>query len=107
MDRSPIEVAQAGPDRLSALAPVFGRAFVSEPMMLWPMGEHGDLVERFTRCFEYSLESLLESGMVWEAGAARRRSGTGSTRTLLASPCGSSTRSPSSPQPRVAASGRR
>src|SRR4051794_16012299 len=71
MDRSPIEVAQAGPDRLSALAPLFGRAFVNEPMMLWPMGEHGDLVERFTRCFAYSLESMLESGMVWEAGAAR------------------------------------
>jgi GNAT superfamily N-acetyltransferase len=40
-------------------------------MMRWPMGEQGDLVERFTRCFAYALEGLLGLGMVWEAGAAQ------------------------------------
>jgi Sigma-70, region 4 len=30
------------PDRLVALATVFGRAFVNEPMMRWPIGEEGD-----------------------------------------------------------------
>jgi GNAT superfamily N-acetyltransferase len=63
----PIKVARASPDRLSALAPVFGRAFVNEPMMRWPMGERGDVVERFTRCFGYVLEALLGLGFVWEA----------------------------------------
>ena len=65
-----IEVARAGPDRLAALAPVFGKAFVDEPMMRWPMGEQGDVVERFTRGFGYCLEDALRLGIVWEAGTA-------------------------------------
>jgi ribosomal protein S18 acetylase RimI-like enzyme len=69
-DRSRIEVIPAGPERLDALAPVFGRAFVEEPMMRWPMGESGDLAARFTRCFSYFLESALGLGLVWEAAAA-------------------------------------
>jgi hypothetical protein len=39
--------------RLTALATIFGRAFVEEPMVRWPLGSTGDLVERFTRCFVY------------------------------------------------------
>lgn len=38
--------------------------------MRWPLGEHGDIEERFTRCFEYFLEDLIQLGMVWEAGKA-------------------------------------
>lgn len=70
MADSRIEICTAGPDRLSVLAPLFGRAFVNEPMMRWPLGEHGDLVERFTRCFAYCLEEVLELGTVFEAGDA-------------------------------------
>jgi GNAT superfamily N-acetyltransferase len=65
-----IEVARAGPDRLVALAPMFGRAFVHEPMMLWPMGDHDDVAERFTRAFAYFLEGVLGLGIVWEVGDA-------------------------------------
>jgi GNAT superfamily N-acetyltransferase len=65
-----IEVTRATPDRLPALAPVFGRAFVDEPMMRWPMGEHGDLVARFTSCFAYFLEEVMGLGLVSEAGNA-------------------------------------
>ena len=54
----------------AALAAVFGRAFVHEPMMRWPLGSHGDLAERFTRCFAYFLEAALPLGLVWEAGRA-------------------------------------
>ncbi len=62
-----IEVAQAGPDRLSALASVFGRAFVNEPMMRWPMGDQGDVAERFTRAFAHFLEAALGLGIVcWD-----------------------------------------
>ena len=53
---------------VSALAPVFGRALVHEPMMCWPMGSGGDLAARFTRCFEYFLEMALPLGIVWVAG---------------------------------------
>ena len=66
-----IEVVRAAPDRLPALAPVFGRAFVDEPMMRWPMGEHGDVVDRFTRCFGYFLEDVIGHGIVWETGDAK------------------------------------
>jgi GNAT superfamily N-acetyltransferase len=56
--------------RVTALATIFGRAFVGEPMMRWPLGSTGDLVERFTRCFAYFLKSALPLGLVWEAGQA-------------------------------------
>ena len=52
------------------LAPVFGGAFVDEPMMRWPMGESGDIADRFGRAFGYFLEDALELGLVWEAGDA-------------------------------------
>jgi GNAT superfamily N-acetyltransferase len=52
------------------LATVFGRAFIHEPMMCWPMGYGGDLVERFTECFTYFLEAALPLGIVWVAGQA-------------------------------------
>ncbi len=47
---------------------MFGRAFVDEPMMRWPMGSSGDVDERFTRCFAYFLEAALPLGWVWEVG---------------------------------------
>ena len=65
-----VEITQAAPDRLSALAGVLGRAFVGEPMMRWPLGVHGDVEQRFSRCFECFLEDLIRLGMVWEAGEA-------------------------------------
>jgi GNAT superfamily N-acetyltransferase len=70
VDRPEIPVTWAGPDRRALLAPVFGRAFVDEPMMRWPLGEHGDVVDRFTRCFSYFFEMALGLGLVAEAGTA-------------------------------------
>ncbi len=68
--RCPPVRATRDPARLSALAPVFGEAFVHEPMMRWPLGSDGDLAERFTRCFAYFLEAAMPLGLVWEAGQA-------------------------------------
>jgi GNAT superfamily N-acetyltransferase len=59
-------VGRAVPERVDALAPMFGRAFVDEPMMLWPMGAHRDVVDRLTHCFRYFLEEALALGVVWE-----------------------------------------
>jgi GNAT superfamily N-acetyltransferase len=56
--------------RVSELAAVFGRSFVHEPMMCWPMGPGGDLAARFARCFAYFLEMALPLGVVWVAGEA-------------------------------------
>lgn len=52
------------------LASVFGRAFVAEPMLRWPLGEHEPIEERFIRCFEYFLEDLGHAALVDEAGDA-------------------------------------
>ena len=71
MDRPQVHIARAGPDQLSTLAPMFGGAFVDEPMMRWPLGEEGDLADRFTRCFSYFLETVLGLGIVLEAGSGR------------------------------------
>jgi GNAT superfamily N-acetyltransferase len=37
-------------------------------MMRWPLGEGGDLVERFTNAFGYFLEEAIPLGLVLEAG---------------------------------------
>ena len=63
-----VEITQAGRDRLPVVASVLGRAFVTEPMMRWPLGPDGDIEERTVHAFEYFLESLIELGIVWEAG---------------------------------------
>jgi len=55
---------------VSALAPVFARAFVTEPMMCWPMGSSGDVAARFAGCFASFLDVALPLGLVWEAGQA-------------------------------------
>ncbi len=55
---------QAGNDELSALATVFGSAFVTEPMMRWPLGAQEDPVAQCTRCFSYFLEEALDLGFV-------------------------------------------
>ncbi len=70
-DGSRMDVVRPGPGRLGALAAVFGRAFVDEPMMRWPMGEVEDIAHRFTLCFSYFLERVLERGLVWEAATAK------------------------------------
>lgn len=68
MSRRKLEVAQATPDRIGALAPVFGRAFVDEPMTRWSLGDRGDVMDRLTRSFAYFLEPVLDLGLVWEVG---------------------------------------
>ena len=61
-----IEITCAAPERLPILASVFGRAFVTEPMMTWPLGAGADIESRLIRAFEFFLEELIELGMVWE-----------------------------------------
>jgi hypothetical protein len=69
MSNRKLEVVQATPDRIGALAPVFGRAFVDEPMTQWSVGDRGDVADRLTRCFACFLEQVLGLGLVWEVDA--------------------------------------
>jgi GNAT superfamily N-acetyltransferase len=64
-----LEVTQATPDRVDALAPVFGRAFVDEPMTQWSLSDRGNAADRLTHAFAYFLEPVLSLGLVWEVGA--------------------------------------
>jgi hypothetical protein len=55
-----IEIRQVTQERLGIVATILGRAFVTEPMMSWPLGRSGDLTARFTKSFE--LFSLASGG---------------------------------------------
>ena len=70
MNRPPIKISLAGADRLALLAPVFGRAFVDDPMLRWSLVGTQDPTERFTRCFAHFLEVALDLDLVWEANPA-------------------------------------
>jgi GNAT superfamily N-acetyltransferase len=65
------EVVRATPGRVGALAPVFGRAFVEEPMTLWSLGQRGDVEARLTGAFWCFLEQVLGLGLVWETTGGR------------------------------------
>ena len=65
------EITRAAQERVSALSAVLGRGFVTEPMLQWSLGTHGDVARRFTEYFEYFNETLTQLGMLWEAGRAR------------------------------------
>ena len=71
----PIEITRAGPDRLGILAPLFGHAFVDDPMMGWTLGEPPRSPDRYIPCFAAFLERALPHGVVWE-GTAHGDAGT-------------------------------
>jgi GNAT superfamily N-acetyltransferase len=71
-DNAGFEITRADePKRISALSAVLGRGFVTEPMLQWSLGMHGDVAQRFTDYFQYFNDTLARQGMLWEAGRAR------------------------------------
>lgn len=61
------EIHQALPADGARVAEVLGRAFVTEPMMTWPLGgDPDDLTERCIRAYALYLGPLLDAGLVWE-----------------------------------------
>jgi ribosomal protein S18 acetylase RimI-like enzyme len=62
-----VEIRRADPRSVARIADVFGRAFVTEPMMTWSLGGRGDdLEERCIRAYALYLGPLLDEGLVWE-----------------------------------------
>ncbi|MDF2092251.1 hypothetical protein P0Y31_07835 [Knoellia sp. 3-2P3] len=56
-----VEIRPAVPSRLARIADVLGRAFVTEPMMVWPLGGRSDdLTERCIRAYALYLGPLLD-----------------------------------------------
>jgi len=63
-----VEILAADSSRLAHVAEVVGRAFVTEPMMAWPLGGRtDDLEERCIRLHTLFLEPLMGRGIVWES----------------------------------------
>ena len=59
-------IRPATPDRVPELADLLGRAFVDDPMLVWPFGEDRlDAVTAFFRTFDEQIATL---GWLWEAG---------------------------------------
>ena len=69
MNSSPdvIAIRVAGPERLTDLARVLGRAFVTEPTFAWALSGP-NLESRLIRAFELYLARVIPLGVVWEAG---------------------------------------
>ena len=62
-----VEVRPANPSEIARIAEVLGRAFVSEPMLTWPLGGRcEDLEERCVRAYALYIGPLLDAGLVWE-----------------------------------------
>ena len=65
--RAVVEIRPADSSRIARIAEVLGRAFVTEPMMTWPLGGRSDdLEERCIRAYVLYLGPLLDEGLVWE-----------------------------------------
>ncbi|MGN6168499.1 MAG: GNAT family N-acetyltransferase, partial [Solirubrobacteraceae bacterium] len=63
-----VEIRAADSSRIAHIAAVIGRAFVTEPMMAWPLGGRADDLEE--RCIRYHalfLEPLMGRGIIWES----------------------------------------
>lgn len=66
--RAVVEIRPADSSRIAHIADVIGRAFVTEPMMAWPLGGRtDDLEERCIRYHALFLEPLMDRGIVWES----------------------------------------
>jgi GNAT superfamily N-acetyltransferase len=63
-----MNVAQADQDRVPALAALLGRAFVDDPMLVWPFG--ADRLDPVTRFFHAFDTEIAARGWLWEAGDA-------------------------------------
>jgi ribosomal protein S18 acetylase RimI-like enzyme len=62
------EIRPADRSRITHIAEVIGRAFVTEPMMAWPLGGRtDDLEERCIRYHALFLAPLMGHGIIWES----------------------------------------
>jgi GNAT superfamily N-acetyltransferase len=63
-----MEIRPADSSRLAQIAEIIGRAFVTEPMMAWPLGGRTEsLEERCIRYHQLFLKPLMDRGIIWES----------------------------------------
>ena len=63
-----IQVRPTSDDRLLVMADVLGRAFASDPIILWPLAEAPDMEARIARHFATIYRDFMDRGTMWEAG---------------------------------------
>ena len=64
----PISIVPTTKARLPILAGVLGRAFVHDPMLLWPMADAPDMEARVGQVFAAIYAEFMDRGTMWEAG---------------------------------------
>ena len=63
-----MEIRPADSSRIAHIAEIIGRAFVTEPMMTWPLGGRtDDLEERCIRYHALLVAPLMGRGIIWES----------------------------------------
>lgn len=61
-------IATAGRDRIDALAKVYARAFLHDPIVRWPLPDATDVQDRIRRVFATIYLGVADDGVIWEAG---------------------------------------
>jgi ribosomal protein S18 acetylase RimI-like enzyme len=64
----PISIVPTTRAHLPVLAGVLSRAFVHDPMLLWPMADAPDMGARVGQVFTAIYTEFMDKGTMWEAG---------------------------------------
>lgn len=65
-----VSITPAGPDRIDAMADVYSRAFIDDPIIRWPLPAVDDIDVRIRRTFASIYLGIADRGVIWEAGDA-------------------------------------
>jgi ribosomal protein S18 acetylase RimI-like enzyme len=63
-------IEPAGRDRIDALAAVYARAFLDDPIVRWPLPDTPDVHDRIRQVFAPIYLGIADNGVIWEAGDA-------------------------------------
>jgi ribosomal protein S18 acetylase RimI-like enzyme len=63
-------IEPAGRDRIDALAAVYARAFLDDPIVRWPLPDTPDVHDRIQQVFASIYFGIADDGVIWEAGDA-------------------------------------
>ena len=63
-------IEPAGRDRIDALAAVYARAFLDDPIVRWPLPDTPDVHDRIRQVFASIYLGIADDGVIWEVGDA-------------------------------------
>lgn len=71
-DACDVVIAPGGQDRIDALAALYSRAFLDDPIVRWPLPGTPDVQDRIREIFASIYVGIADDGVIWEAGDADR-----------------------------------